>query len=56
MRKAEEFLRHAEECRQMMQTARPEYRAQLQNMADTWEQLADSRRRQLERNSETDPK
>lgn len=49
MRKVVEYQRHAQECREMMRTARPEHRVQLEQMAKTWEQLAETRRQQLER-------
>jgi hypothetical protein len=47
MKKLEEYLRHAAECRDMARTAQPAHREQLENMAATWEQLADVRKRQL---------
>jgi hypothetical protein len=49
MKKLEEYLQHAQECRDMMKTAQPQHRAQLRQMAETWEELAETRRRQLER-------
>jgi len=49
MRKVSEYLQHAKECREMALKARPEHRAQLENMAKTWEQLAESRRKKLEK-------
>ena len=49
MRKLEEYLQHAAECRDMARTALPSHRQQLEQMAETWEQLAYARRRQLER-------
>jgi hypothetical protein len=33
----------------MARTASPTHRQQLEQMAETWEQLADARKRQLER-------
>jgi hypothetical protein len=47
VKKVEEYLQHAAECRDMARTASPSHRQQLQQMAETWEQLADARRRQL---------
>jgi hypothetical protein len=47
MRKLEEYLRHANECREMARTATPAHRAQLEEMANTWDQLAEARKRQL---------
>ena len=68
LKKVEEYLSHAAECRDMARTASPNHRQQLQQMAETWEQLADARRRQLHKRAaaedvvvefmlpETDPK
>jgi hypothetical protein len=47
VKKVEEYLQHAAECRDMARTASPSHRQQLQQTAETWEQLADARRRQL---------
>jgi hypothetical protein len=47
MKKVEEYLQHAAECRRMLQTALPEHRQQLEDMAKTWEQLAEARQRTL---------
>ena len=49
MRKIHEYLQHAAECRDMARTASPAHRQQLEQMAETWEQLADARKRQLEK-------
>ena len=49
MRKIEEYLEHAAECREMAPTALPSHRQQLEQMAETWDQLAEARKRQLER-------
>jgi hypothetical protein len=49
MRKLEEYFQHAAECREMARTASPAHRQQLEQMAETWEQLAEARRRKLER-------
>lgn len=54
MRKVQEYLDHARECRGMAFAASPEHKAQLENMAATWEQLAEARRRQLSRHGLTD--
>ena len=44
MQKAEEYLRHAEECRALARkAAKEEERRQLNEMADTWLQLAEQR-------------
>lgn len=49
MRKYNDYLRHAAECREMARTAHPGHRVQLEQMADVWEELAEARKRQLER-------
>ena len=49
MKKIDEYLRHSHECRDMARTAPPAHRVQLEQMAQTWEQLAAARKRQLER-------
>jgi hypothetical protein len=38
-----EYLQHAAECRDMARTAPPAHCQQLEQMAETWEQLADAR-------------
>jgi hypothetical protein len=47
MRKLHEYQQHAKECRDMARSALPAHREQLIHMAETWEQLAEGRRRQL---------
>jgi hypothetical protein len=55
MKKVGDYLQHAQECRDMARTASPARRVQLEQMAQTWEQLADARKRKLEREgSETE--
>jgi hypothetical protein len=55
MRKVSDYRRHAEECRQLMRGARtPEHREMLHQMAETWESLAESREKQLERRANSD--
>jgi hypothetical protein len=49
MRKMEEYLQHAAECREMARTSPPAHRQQLEQMAETWDQLAQARKRQIER-------
>jgi len=46
-----EYLEHAAECREMARTASPAHRAQLEQMALTWEQLAAARKRDLEKDN-----
>ena len=46
MKKASEYRRHAEECRQLARSAdSDEHRQLLINMAATWDSLADERER-----------
>jgi hypothetical protein len=47
MKKLHEYEQHAAECRAMARSARPEHRAQLEQMATTWDQLAEARKHQL---------
>jgi hypothetical protein len=46
MKKIHEYLQHAAECRELARNAAPSHRA-LEQMAETWEQLAEARRRDL---------
>jgi hypothetical protein len=50
----EDYERHAAECRSMAKRAVGLPREQLLNMAATWEQLADTRRRKLLRLGKTE--
>jgi hypothetical protein len=52
VKKMHEYLEHAAECREMARTAPPAHRQQLEQMALTWEQLAEARKRFLEKNGE----
>jgi hypothetical protein len=47
MKKVEEYLEHAAECRKMAHSFRASHRQQLEEMAKTWDQLAVARQRQL---------
>jgi hypothetical protein len=47
LKKLDEYLRHAAECHEMARTSSPSHRQQLENMASTWQQLAEARKRQL---------
>jgi DNA-binding transcriptional MerR regulator len=47
LKKIQEYLQHAADCREMARTATAAHRQQLEQMAETWEQLAQSRQRQL---------
>ena len=51
MKKLEEYLQHAVECRQMARNAPPQHREQLEEMARTWEQLAEARQRQIDKST-----
>jgi DNA-binding transcriptional MerR regulator len=51
LKKIQEYLQHAADCREMARTATAAHRQQLEQMAETWEQLAQSRQRQLHRMS-----
>jgi hypothetical protein len=53
MKKVEEYLEHAAECREMAQAAPPHHRQQLEEMAKTWEQLAEVRERKHHKRSGT---
>jgi hypothetical protein len=54
VRKLDEYLQHAKECRDMARTAQPAQREQLIHMAETWEQLAEARRRELAKQGKTE--
>ena len=47
MRKIREYREHAAECREMARVASAGHRTQLEQMAATWDQLAEARARQL---------
>jgi hypothetical protein len=48
MKKASEYRKHADECRRMLASfATEEQKAMLENMANTWDTLADDRERQV---------
>lgn len=50
MKKVSEYYQHADECRAMARTATtPEQKAMLENMAQTWEQLARNREATIRR-------
>ena len=54
MKKLHEYEQHAAECREMARTAPASHRAQLEQMAQTWDQLAAARRKQIEKQGKTD--
>ena len=49
MKKISDYERHAAECREMARVASAAHKAMLEDMARTWEQLAEARRRKLEK-------
>ena len=49
VKKVEEYLKHASECRTLARTAPPAHRQQLEDMAQTWEQLAGVRMREVQK-------
>jgi len=50
MKKAEDYLTHARECRELAANARDEgQRDMLLKMADTWDGLAESRKQEVAR-------
>jgi hypothetical protein len=56
MRKVSEYQHHAMECRQMAgQMKDPVHKKQLEEMAETWDTLAEARRRQLLKQANGDP-
>jgi len=44
VKKIEQYLLHAAECREMARTAPSAHRQQLEQMAQTWDWLAETRR------------
>ena len=53
LKKLHEYLQHAAECRNMARTASPAHSQHLEQTAETWEQLAEARKRKLEKNDQT---
>ena len=49
VKKVEEYLEHASECRTLARAAPPAHREQLEEMARTWEQLAEARKRKIKK-------
>ena len=54
LKKISEYEQHAAECREMARSAPPAHRVQLEQMAQTWDQLAEARRRQLAKEGKAD--
>ena len=49
VKKVEEYLEHASECRTLARAAPQGHRQQLEDMAQTWEQLAEARKREIKK-------
>jgi hypothetical protein len=49
VKKIQEYLEHASECRTLARTVPPAHREQLEEMALTWEQLAEARRGKIKK-------
>jgi hypothetical protein len=54
MKKIHEYREHAAECRDMARVASAAHRTQLEQMAATWDQLAEARARQLAKEGKTE--
>ncbi|HEY5964478.1 MAG TPA: hypothetical protein VIU42_10705 [Xanthobacteraceae bacterium] len=54
MKKIREYREHAAECRDMARVASAGHRTQLEQMAATWDQLAEARARQLAKDGKTE--
>ncbi|HEY1981857.1 MAG TPA: hypothetical protein VGH13_17415 [Xanthobacteraceae bacterium] len=55
MRKLSEYKSHADECRKMATLMKnAEHKKQLQQMAETWDMLAQEREKQLTKTAEKD--
>ena len=55
MKKLSEYEEHVRECKQLAQFATsPEHRQMLLNMAETWQALADERRRRQSKAADPD--
>lgn len=53
MEKMEDYREHAAECRRMARRAPLEFRQQLEDMAKAWEELAEVRRREMQKRSKS---
>jgi DNA-binding transcriptional MerR regulator len=49
VKKVEEYLEHASECRALARAAPQGHRQQLEDMAQTWEQLVEARKREIKK-------
>lgn len=48
MKKVEEYCQNAAKCREVARTASPVHRQELEEMAETWERMAQARRDRLD--------
>jgi len=48
VKKVEEYSLNAAKCREVAQTASPVHRQELEEMAETWERMAQARRDRLD--------
>ena len=48
MKKVEEYCQNAAKFREVAQTASPVHRQELEEMAETWERMAQARRHRLD--------
>jgi hypothetical protein len=54
LKKLHEYEAHAAECREMARIAPATHRAQLEQMAQTWDSLAEARKKQLAKQGKTE--
>jgi hypothetical protein len=54
MNKLNKYLAHAAECRELARIGLKSHKHQLEQMAETWEQLAEARKRKLEKQGKSD--
>jgi hypothetical protein len=48
VKKVEEYCQNAAKCREVARTASPVHRQELEEMAETWERMAQARRHRLD--------
>jgi hypothetical protein len=48
VKKVEEYYQNVAKCREVAETASPVHRKQLEEMAESWERLAQARRHRLD--------
>jgi len=54
LKKVADYLGHAAECRDLARRAPPSHRRQLEEMAQTWERMAEGRQREMDKLGKTD--